>query len=297
MDFKKNAIACFSFISFTISTNSCIDQDLTSSKPVVTLYSHGIADTGPNQASWYGKSFIKHNNVYTNKRYLIHTPYVSFNYPDATKRFYRVNWSETSFGQENEIGRLHLCYHRTIKKYEDCGIILFGLSRGASNLSIFAGLHQYDNIKALILESPYNTMTEVIESMMNRKGLGWIPVSYGEALAEFIFKKYTRDGWSPKNCVDNIPKKTPILIICSKEDQTVPCYSSINLYKNLVSSGHEHTYILIVDHGQHAQILQGPDGEQYQSTVNAFYKKYNLPHCPISAAKGEAYLALCQPNL
>jgi|SRR4030095_14825038 len=296
MYFKKNAIACLSFISLTIFTNSCIDQDLAPSKLIVTIFSHGIADTYK-QAFLYSKSYTKNGILYKNELFLFYTPYVSFNYPDATNKFYRVNWSETSFGQENEIGRLHLSYQRTMKKYEDCGIILFGLSRGASNLSIFAGLHQYDNIKALILESPYNTMTEVIESMMNRKGLGWIHISYGETLAEFIFKKYTRNGWSPKNCVDTIPKNIPILITCSKEDETVPYTSSINLYKNLVASGHEHTYILIVDHGNHAQILQGPDGEQYQSTVNAFYKKYNLPHCPISAAKGETYLALCQPDL
>jgi hypothetical protein len=140
-------------------------------------------------------------------------------------------------------------------------------------------------------------MAEVIESMMIKKNLGWLHISYGETLAEFVFKKYNRNGWSPKNCVANISKDIPILIICSKEDETVPYTSSINIYKNLVSCGHKHVYILITEHGQHAQILQGPDGELYQYVVNAFYKKYNLPYCPLSAAKGEPLLALCQPNL
>jgi hypothetical protein len=42
--------------------------------------------------------------------------------------------------------------------------------------------------------------------------------------------------------------------------------------------------------------LQGADGEKYQAVVNAFYKKYNLPHCRKSAAQGKDLLALCQPN-
>lgn len=299
MNFKVNLPLFFNMIFFLschpISTQSL--QLIQHSSPrITTIYSHGMFDTYK-QAFWYAKSYIKNDIFYTNERYLIHTPYVSFNYPDATNKFYRVNWSETSFGQENEINRLHLAYQRTMSKYESCDIILFGISRGASNIAVFAGLHQYDNIKALVLESPYNTMTEVIEDIMHKKYLGWLDVSYGETLAEFIFKKYKRNGWSPKNCCENILKHTPILIVCSKEDKTVPYFSSINLYKNLIASGHEHAYILITDHGNHAQILQGLDGEKYHATVNAFYKKYSLPHCPINAAKGEKYLALCQPIL
>jgi hypothetical protein len=303
MNVKTNLFLFFSvsfFLPFLCSIQSVSTQSLpliqNPSRTVTTIYSHGIIDTYK-QAFPYAKSYKKNDVFYTNERYLIHTPYVSFNYPDATNKFYKVNWSETSFGQENEIDRLRLVYQRTINKYQDCDIVLFGLSRGASNVAIFAGLHQYDNIKALVLESPYNTMTDVIENVMHQKCLGWLDVSYGETMAEFIFKKYKRNGWSPKNCCENIPKDIPILIICSKEDQLVPCSSSINLYKNLISSGHEHTYILITDYGKHAHILHGPDSEKYHTTVNAFYKKYNLPYCPTSAAKGESYLTLCQPIL
>jgi prolyl oligopeptidase family protein len=294
MNFRTHIIM---FFGIALATTSAYNSLHFQSKPVITLFSHGIADSYK-QAYLYAKSYIKQGITHFNERFLIHTPYVSFNYPDATDKFYRVNWTETSFGQENEIGRLHLAYQRTMNRYQDCDIILWGLSRGASNQSIFAGLYNhYDNIRAILLESPYNSMTEVIESMMHKKNLGWMPVSYGETLAEFIFKKYKRNGWSPKDYINKISKEIPILIICSKEDQTVPYTTSINVYKNLVAAGHKHTYILITDYGRHAQILQGPDGETYQSVVNAFYKKYNLPYCPISAAQGESLLALCQPNL
>ena len=270
----------------------------------ITLFSHGIAAKGTRQVQCYTPSFIKNNTLHHNKHHIINTSYVAFNYPDATDRFYRVNYNETSFGQENEISRLyktyrnitHKIYPELLSVFEDIGIILTGVSRGASNHLIFAGLHVLDNVKAMVLESPYHMMQEVIENMMLKKNLSWLPVSYGETVAELIFRKYTRYGYSPANCIENISKDIPILIICSQEDHLVPCSSSINVYKKLVACGHQHTYIFIAKQGRHAAILQGPDGENYQYVVNAFYKKYNLPYNPSDAEKGESLLALCQPH-
>jgi hypothetical protein len=263
---------------------------------IVTIFSHGIADTWK-QVHKYVKSYKKNELSFFNDRFLINTPFASFNYPDASNKFYRINYNETSFGQENEIGRLNKTYVSTMSRYQDCNIILYGLSRGAANLLIFAGLYQLDNVKALVLESPYFTMGEIIESIMIMKNLAWLPVSYGETIAEFIFKKYTRYGYSPANCIENISKNIPIFIVCSKEDLLVPFSSSMNVYKKLIQSGHKHTYIFVTDQGRHAAILQGSDGEKYQWVVNAFYKKYNLPHCAASAAQGESLLAQCQPQV
>jgi hypothetical protein len=286
MNFKK-IILC----SLAIT---CLIQPVFGKKKVVTIFSHGIADTWK-QVHGYVKSYKDDNIVYRNDRYLIHTPFVSFDYPDATNALYRVNYNETSFGQENEIGRLNKAYTSSLSQCNDCDIILWGLSRGASNILIFAGLYELPNVKAIVIESPYYTMSEVIESLMAKKGLHWLDVAYGETIAEWIFKKYTRHGWSPAKCLENIPKDMPILIICSLEDRLVPASTSINIYKKLVASGHQHTYIFVTEHGKHAAILQGPDGEQYQSVVNAFYKKYNLPYNATSAAQGKSLLALCQP--
>jgi hypothetical protein len=283
-------IALFSLLTIFATTS------LFCQKKVITVFSHGIADTWQ-QVHGYVKSYIKDNTIYSNDRYLINTPFITFNYPDATNTFYRVNYCETSFGQENEIGRLNKAYVSAISHYKncECDIILWGLSRGASNVLIFAGQNDLSCVKAIVIESPYYTMGEVIESLMVKKGLSWLPLSYGETVAEFIFKCYTRHGYSPAKCLENIPKNIPILIICSQEDRLVPASTSINVYKKLVESGHTDVYLFITEHGKHAAILQGADGEKYQSVVNAFYKKYNLPHCRASAAQGKALLALCQP--
>jgi len=282
------------FFTYAIIASAIIPSFCTAQ--TITLFSHGIADTWK-QVRLYLNSYTKKNGtIRTNDRYLINTPYASFNYPDATDRFYRVNYNETSFGQENEIGRLYNAYQKTNEHFECCDMILWGLSRGAANLCIFAGLYTLDNVKAIVLESPYFTMSEVIASLMHKKGLDWLPLSYGETIAEFIFKKYTRYGYSPSNCIENISKDIPIFIICSEEDHLVPCSSSINVYKKLVESGHKDVYIFITKQGKHAAILQGPEGEQYQQVLNAFYKKYNLAYNPSDAEKGESLLALCQPH-
>jgi Prolyl oligopeptidase family len=282
-------IALFSFLTvFSIAP-------IFGKNKVITIFSHGIADTWK-QVHGYVKSYKKHDTVYRNDRYLIHTPFISFNYPDATNKFYRVNYNETSFGQENEINRLNKAYTSALSRCKNyCDIILWGLSRGASNVLIFAGLYELAHVKAIVIESPYYTMTEVIESLMAKKGLHWLDVAYGETIAEWIFKRYTRHGWSPAKCLKNIPKDIPILIVCSQEDRLVPVSTSMNIYKKLVESGHQHTYIFVTEHGKHAAILQGPDGEKYQWVINAFYKKYNLPYDAASAAQGKSLLALCQP--
>jgi hypothetical protein len=285
-------IAFFSLLVFAFSSPTI------SQNKIVTIFSHGIADTWK-QVYGYVKSYEKHNSTHHNDRYLIHTPFISFNYPDATNKFYRVNYNETSFGQENELGRLYKAYNTALSHYKKdaCDIILWGLSRGASNVLIFAGLYDLPHVKAIVVESPYYTMGEVIESLMAKKNLGWLDVSYGETIAEFIFKKYSRHGLSPAKCLENIPKDMPILIICSQEDHLVPASTSINVYKKLVESGHTDVYLFVTDHGRHAAILQGTDGEKYQWVVNAFYKKYNLPYCRASAAKGKSLLALCKPTI
>lgn len=282
-----------SLITYLIALTSAMSSLCTTR--VATLFSHGIADTRK-QVRQYVKSYRKKDGLYHNKRYLINTPYGSFDYPDATDEFYRVNYNETSFGQENEMSRLYNAYRKTIEHFENCDIILWGLSRGASNLAIFAGRYQLDRVRAIVLESPYLAMGEVIASIMERMNAAWLPLSYGEMLAEFIFKKYTRYGYSPANCIENISKDIPIFITCSQEDALVPYTSSMNVYKKLVQCGHKHVYIFITKQGKHAAILQGPDGEKYQQVINAFYKKYNLPYNATDAEKGESLLADCQPQ-
>lgn len=290
MNKKRNNLL---FLFFLVTTTI-----ITAKTQIITLFSHGMFDT-LKQAHLYSK--LNELNDY-NDLYLFTTPYYSFNYPDSVIALKIGDYRETSFGQKNEIKRLHSAYKKAQikanKKFDSvCDFILFGLSRGASNQLIFAATHQLDNVKALVVESPFNIMSDVIDNLMHKYNVGFIPLSYGQYMAECIFGRYKRDGLCPRDCVENISKDMPILIICSKQDSLVPYTSSIDIYKKLITSGHEHTYIFIADYGHHAKILYGPDGEKYQAITHAFYKKYNLPHDPAIATQGKDHLALCQPTL
>ena len=112
----KNITLILSVLAGAILTTLCAAQ-------TVTLFSHGIADTGKRQVGWYTKSYMKDDVVHHNERVTIHTPFTAFNYPDATNRFYRVNYNETSFGQGNEIGRLYKAYQKTNERFENCDMI------------------------------------------------------------------------------------------------------------------------------------------------------------------------------
>jgi esterase/lipase len=267
---------------------------------VPILYSHGIADTFK-QAFMYARSYTYDNHTYENKRYLFPGPFATFNYPDATESPLRVNRYETSFGQKNEIDRLYKVYKkfskRCLKEYKSSDIILFGMSRGASNVLIFAGLYNLSNIKAIIAESPYDSMSDVIENAMIKNNVSWMPLSYGESIAEFIFKKYIRTGMSPARIAAAIDKNIPILISCSLEDTLVPYSTSLKIYKRLRASGHDKAHIFILEHGRHSKLLSGPDGDKYQEVVHAFYKAYGLPNDPDLARRGKKQFTQTQPNI
>jgi len=289
-------LLCFSLAVFTVVHAKSVSTD----RCCTVLFSHGIADTYK-QAFWYAQSYTYNNIKYYNDRHLFSCSFVSFNYPDATEGILRVKRQETSFGQKNEITRLYSAYNKTIKwsyeRWNNCNIILFGLSRGASNIGIFAGTHDIkQHVKAIILESPYYIFSDVLSYMLHKNNLTWIPLSYAHTMAEMIFKRYTRFGVSPASAIENIPQDMPILLVCSKEDTTVPYTTTVAFYNKLKESGHTNAYILILNHGKHAKLLSGPEGDIYQAVVHAFYKKYNLPYNCAIAAQGESLLLQCQPQ-
>lgn len=267
----------------------------------VFLYSHGIASTYK-QAFWYAQSYKIDKKRYHNKRYLFSEPFVTFNFPDATEELRRVKREETSMAQDNEIASLKRAYEKTITHMHECnmrgdGVVLFGISRGASAVINFMGIYNPPEVKALILESPFDSVATIIDSMMQKFCHNLLPHSFGEYLMEFIFKRYKRDGIRPIDVVDQINKNVPILIICSKQDQLVPWYSSVRLYKKLQEAGYNHVYIYGAHYGKHSKILQDKDGETFQAVVHAFCQKYNLPHSPKIARKGKNRLKMCQPSV
>src|SRR3989304_6143301 len=101
---------CYSWVHVT-SKNKPIRVNLvtttTSSTPKGNyLFAHGIAETHE-QAYWYAKgtSSLPH---------IIDGQLFTYDYPDATKQLWRVNFTQTSLGQDNEIMGLKNAYDKTI---------------------------------------------------------------------------------------------------------------------------------------------------------------------------------------
>jgi len=171
-----------------------------------------------------------------------------------------------------------------------CEIVIFGLSRGASAALNLMALYNPPQVKALVLESPFDTVGSIIDNKRKQLHLEWLSHDTGEYIMEKIFRHYNRNGIRPIDMVSDIRKELPILIICSKEDPLVPWYSSIQLYKKLKESGHLSVHLFLADHGKHSRILCDQDGNTYQAVVHAFYEKYGLPHNAEFALQGRKYL-------
>ena len=177
--------------------------------------------------------------------------------------------------------------------------VLVGVSRGASALINFMGIHNPANVVALILESPFDCVENILNSLIHETKLSWITgiKKNGPAMISFVFCKYKANGMRPMDHASLIKTDLPILIVCSAQDKLVPAWSSINLYKILRDSGHNNTYLLVLPEGRHAKLITNQIyGPLYQQVAHAFYQKFNLPHDAHYAQLGIPLLNSCQPD-
>lgn len=265
---------------------------------ITYLFSHGIAAT---QTQAYGYTKKDSTNPRPSHHIIDNEDHelVTFNYPDAyegwlfdiniKKLSMRINRYETSFAQKNEIDVLNQT-HSTIEPAAD--IVCVGVSRGASALITWLGTHpDKNNVRALILESPFDSMESIMRNMMG-EFLYQYPAarSFAHNLIRFIFSQYKKRATTPLQATEKNTLDIPTLIICSAEDTRVPASSSEKLYEKRRSLGHNNVHFVKLARGAHGKLIQGPEGATYRNAVHAFYKKYNLPHNPEYAALGKDLL-------
>ena len=272
-------------VPFCQSTETADGQD-----QVIYLVSHGIADTY-RQAWNYAKDHCDGN---LRNHYIIDTPYASFNYPDATQRFWRINFWQTSLAQYNEIVYLTKAYQRVLDDAKAKGkiprIVLVGCSRGAAAIINFVSLMRPPHVKALVLESPFDDQQAPAHNIIKRLKMQWIPgaFSFSYRLMSLLFARHQQFRMRPIDMVYRLPKELPTLIISSNEDTLIPAYSSYNLYKKTKELGHKSVHLLPLKYGKHGRLIFGRSAELYQNGVHAFYKQYGLPCDEKKARKGLA---------
>lgn len=220
---------------------------------------------------------------------IIKDPFYTFNFPDAIRGF---DGTQTSLAQENEIQTLANEY----EKIKHNKVVLVGMSRGASTILNFLGTRTARSIVAAVVESPFDSVIETLDTLCKIAGVDWIPLLIRHTSPNLFFSKYDAKGVFPIKVAHNINKELPLLIIASLEDTLIPAANSASIYFKLRDCGHQNVYFLLLDKGSHAYLLENDDAPTYLNTVQAFYKKCGLPHNSTFAAQGDAILAQCQPS-
>lgn len=225
--------------------------------------------------------------------WVIQPPIISFNFPDAHLK-YGFDRAKTSLGQHNEILALTNAYHQA--KSQTNKIVLMGMSRGAATIINFLALQQPDHIAAVVIESPFDSIINTLQTKLQDAHISWIPKFIADTAPYALFGEYNRNGISPISVTHKVKQDVPLLIICSLEDTIVPAKNSANIYYKLIESGHKDVYLLLTNKGPHGHLLWHADGDLYMNVVHAFYKKYSLPYHATFAQHGEYILEQCQPS-
>lgn len=204
---------------------------------------------------------------------------------------YNDNRSCANFGQDGDITILAEHYRGCCNNDANTRIVLAGISRGASTLFNFIGKKKPENIAAIIAESPFALVDDVVEHTISQWHMGWIPgIKYiSFALMKYLYPAYNHCGPQPIKSIEH-PISAPILIVCSKQDDVIPYTSSVRLAYALQEKGYE-VYLLIFQEGAHGYLSYK---EEFQHVVNALYARYNLPYNAELAQKGATQLERCK---
>ena len=186
-----------------------------------------------------------------------------------------------------EIYNQHMSMIATHQKPSNHRLVLYGTSRGSATVFNFNALEQPHNVAAVICEGLFDSISHIYEVTKS----SWIKFLISLLPKVSNFKE---DGILPIKLIDKVPMNTPILLITSLKDTTVPWQCTMNIYTHLRKKGHKNVHILILKKAGHTWYPQCNKQERalYQNVVHAFYKHYGLPYIADYAQQGQEYFAL-----
>jgi len=231
------------------------------------LFIHGLA-AGKEQLKFYQR--------------IIPTPYegIAFDCVDVQEKpLYPelIKIPPTAFGQEKDIE----IFSDFIKNSER-KIIGIGVSKGAACWINIASKNEYiDKLAALVLESPFADINEIICRFKFVDYLNYIPCGYliTQSYAKKILKYYDPFGMQPLTSIQKIKnKELPIFLIHSKADKLIPINHSRKLYKEFLKNGFKNVYLVETEHAKHANVLTQDTENLFKKTIHSFYKKFNFPY-------------------
>lgn len=201
---------------------------------------------------------------------------IGFDCPDTSNGNNFSYLRHAALGQEADIATL-----KTVTDTVDRdNIVLFGVCKGASTAITYQATHNDPRIKALILESPFDSIEGVIHEKLRQYGLWWIPGLHTVAhrITALFFGNYSTTGIRPIDALATIHnKELPILIICSAKDTLIPWTSSHRLYTAFIKHGFTNVHILITEHGRHCNTIHDDANRTVcRNTARAFFKRYGI---------------------
>jgi predicted esterase len=269
--------------------------------PVSYLFAHGLGATYNQATSLFAQIRCEQadGSIVCNPYWIMKDPIALFNFPDAKNDQNEYHKEAVNLGQQKDMARLHEAIRATKNELPNHDLILAGISRGSAAIINYVALYQPDCVKALVLESPFDTLKSIINHLMKRFGVSWVPFSekIGFKIAQSQFPELDLQGVVPLKTAPYLPYDLPILLIHSKKDKVIPVKCSREIYMILRQTGHQHVYLFELHNGAHGKLMNGPDAIHYQNVVHAFYKKYKLPHHEPFARDGEHLLLLSQPTI
>ncbi len=283
-------------INFTVRETSTNHQTTTAH-----IFAHGLGATQQQGINIFSRVVGKSSkgSIITNQRWLIDEPLVLFDFPDAKGNNNEYHRKQVTLGQEKDINQLAQAYQKTCELFPQHNIVLSGVSRGAATIINFIAQHETYQVKALILESPFDKLSSIVKHLLARFRIHWFPFSKQIAykVCRRHFPNVNINGIFPINVIQGIPSTIPVMLIHSKTDKVIPINSSRRLYIKLKEAGHQNVYLVELSSGSHGKLLLGTDADFYHYVVHALYKKYGLAYHPEFAHHGDNLLSICQPSI
>lgn len=190
---------------------------------------------------------------------------------------YLIKVPPCALGQEKDIEVLSNAINNLKKP-----IIAIGVSKGAATwINVAAKSENINYIKALVLESPFANINDILYRFWHLKYLNYIPG--GRYIAKQIIKAilvhYDCDGIQPIGSIKKILNKNlPIYIVHSKQDRLIPINHSRQLYIEFLKNDFKNVYLIEPEVGHHAGILYTDELKTFQNSLNSFYKEFKLPY-------------------
>jgi hypothetical protein len=220
------------------------------------------------------------------KHGVIHDTAIAWDYPDTRFSF--------DFGGEND----RMCLDYLHEQLCDAGTqpVFLANCRGSKSVLNFLAKSRPHNVAAVVLDAPFMDLENFTDAIGKSYGR-FIPFS--NRIAYNVITGW-HSSYNPANDIAmadlrNIPQEIPIFIAHLKNDCLVADDMIRAMVKELADSGHT-VYLLVIDDPtkSHSRLYQT---EPFKLAVNAFFKRYNIPHNEELAHKGRFLLNYAAYNV